>query len=553
VRRFARRLLALVVLSGAMVLAGAAPAWGHAALTGSEPADGAQLDVAPAEVTFRFNEPVTPSSADSVTVVGADGERVDLGLANEWTAPAVTVELPDSLPDGGYVASYVVMSQDGHLIRGATTFRIGEGGADVEAAAGAASSRGLDATGSIVRGALYLSMLIAVGGLLFLVAVLRGDGREGPFRRIVAGAAAVAIVATVASWFVQVAQSSVDGVAAMVSPAQLAAVADQPFGRAALIRLLGLAVLLVAVTLWRDRAGLAVASAGALVTVVSFALDGHSASTDPRWLVVVSDVVHVASAAAWFGGLVLLALAMRARRSADDVAGAGGLVARFSGVATVAVVGVGVAGIALSWAEVRTLEALFTTAYGWTLLAKVAIVVAVGAVGLHNNRRLVPSLRDQPTGEAWGRLHRTVRLEVAGLLVAVALTGFLVNIVPARTAVADTSAAGAAPFEATTGLGSEIHVEVVVDPAARGANEIHLYLMTHAGQPVDEGPRALTLNLSLPDAGIGPISRPATKIDESHFVAAVDDFAIAGDWLVEIEARIDDFVLERSQFTVPVS
>jgi copper transport protein len=565
--RAARRALALAGVVLVTLVASAVPAAAHASLLGTEPADQAQLDVAPEQVTFRFNEPVTPDP-DGVRVVSADGGEVDEGLVGSGTAPEVTVALPDDLPDGAYAAAIAVISADGHRIRAAITFAVGDAdaaGLDVGAVAGVGEggSVGLDAAAAVGRAVLYAAALLAAGGVLFLVVVVRRDqaddavdgqphGSVGPLLRAVTVGGVVALVATLYGWAVQAAQTSSAGLGALVDPGALAAVAEQGFGQSAGIRLIGLAVLLLAVSRWGAGWAQPVALGGAAVALGSFLLDGHTATTEPRWLVLGADVVHVAAAAAWFGGLVLLVLAMRGRRADDDVEGAGDLVARFSGLATVAVVAVGLAGLALGWAETRSWDALVSTTYGRLLLVKVGLVAVVAGVGGYNNRRLVPALRSSAAGQAWGRLRRTVRFEAAVLVVALGVTGVLVNTVPARTVAAESGSAMAGPFQETAALGDDLEVDLVVEPSGAG-HEVHLYLVGAGGTPLDldDAPASVSLRLTNDTAGVGPIDRSPVAIAPTHYVLSTTDLALAGDWTVEVQARVDDFTVERTTFTVP--
>ncbi len=69
-RPLAAALLAtLAALVFGLLLAGAGPASAHAALTGSDPQDGAVVDTAPKEVTLSFSEAVavetTPSESST--------------------------------------------------------------------------------------------------------------------------------------------------------------------------------------------------------------------------------------------------------------------------------------------------------------------------------------------------------------------------------------------------------------------------------------------------------------------------------------------------------
>jgi copper transport protein len=70
-----RRTRALVLLFLAVIgvlLAGAGPASAHAALTGSDPAQGVVVDKAPTQVTLSFSEKVA-TSADSLRVLDPKG------------------------------------------------------------------------------------------------------------------------------------------------------------------------------------------------------------------------------------------------------------------------------------------------------------------------------------------------------------------------------------------------------------------------------------------------------------------------------------------------
>ena len=72
-----RRPLILAVLALTLaLLALAPPASAHAEVLTSDPAQGARLDTAPAQVVLHLSEPIEPS-ATTVTVVDLQGQRVD--------------------------------------------------------------------------------------------------------------------------------------------------------------------------------------------------------------------------------------------------------------------------------------------------------------------------------------------------------------------------------------------------------------------------------------------------------------------------------------------
>jgi copper transport protein len=282
--------------------------------------------------------------------------------------------------------------------------------------------------------------------------------------------------------------------------------------------------------------------AGAAVATGAFALAGHTTATSPRAVAMGADVVHVWAAAAWFGGIGLLALVLR-WRSDDQAIDTGRVVVRFSRIATVSVVAVGIAGGVLAWTEVRAVRALTSTTYGWLLVAKVALVAIVAVAGAYNHFRLVPALERAPK-RAGALLRRTVRLEAVLMVGAVALTAVLVNVTPARTAAG------------ITGIYSEIKplgdgsVNLVVDPARKGLNAMHLYVLDRSGRNIDvEG---LTVELSLPSSGIAPITRDPFAAGPGHYQLDGVELTIAGTWAVVVKARVSRFEEQTATFEVPI-
>lgn len=100
----------------------AAPAFAHAALISSDPADGAELDTAPTRVTLTFNQDIEPQFA-TVTVSGPDGTPYADG-AVRVDGPTVVVDVTPLGAAAPYVVAFRVISADGHPISGTYTFRL---------------------------------------------------------------------------------------------------------------------------------------------------------------------------------------------------------------------------------------------------------------------------------------------------------------------------------------------------------------------------------------------------------------------------------------------
>ena len=534
------------MLTAALLLAAAvaSPAFAHALIRSTTPSDGEAVQTSPEEVTLEFNEPVTMSPG-GLRVFNSEGARVDEADATSTEKSAVVSLQPD-LADGTYVVSWRAVSADAHPVHGAFVFTVGDGEADEAVIAQileGTSDTGMQVTAAVLRFLQYAAALLAAGGAFFLIWIHDRKAEERPaLLRVVFTAAVVAGVVTLIGFGVQAALVTGLGLRAMVDPAALGDVMASSYGISSVALLVGLLVLAVAARrLWDDWAVVAAAT-GAVISVGAFALTGHSAGSQPRWLVVGADIVHTTAAAAWFGGLVLLLLTLRRRKAEDDAVGGAGLVSRFSSMAFWSVVVLSVAGTALGWAEVRALRALTSTAYGWTLITKIALVLLVLAVAAYNQRKLVPAV--QKAGEnAWQRLRSTVRLEVLGLVIVIAVTGVLVNLIPARDAAGITG-----PLSARQPLGEEHFVDITVDPNRVGLNEIHIYVFSNDGRSADA--EEISVGLSLPAEDIGPIEREPTPTGPGHWTLTQAELPIPGRWIVTIDVALSRF--EQAQAEIPI-
>ena len=290
---------------------------------------------------------------------------------------------------------------------------------------------------------------------------------------------------------------------------------------------------------------------GALATLPG--LGGHASVQSPVAVLLPANVLHVLAVAAWLGGVAVLALAVRAATArlepADRTRLLAALVARFSALAGVAIAVLLASGIVQGLVEVRTVANLVETAFGRAVLVKVAIFAGLVGLGWVNRYRLLPALRAAAAGEAGpGRtgllLRRTLRAEVALGLAALATTGALAGYAPS---VAESSG----PFSTTTDIGPA-RLEVTVDPARTGPNEMHLYLFDRRDGHQYDATKELSVAAELPGEDLPAVELEPTKAGPGHYVVSGAAFAIAGDWTVEVRSRVSDFDEHSTRFNVPI-
>jgi copper transport protein len=312
----------------------------------------------------------------------------------------------------------------------------------------------------------------------------------------------------------------------------------------------GLAAWLLAAAL-AGRPKVAVVPLAALVALP--ALGGHASVQPPVALLLPMNVLHVLAMSAWLGGVAVLVVALRSAtvrlEAGERTRMLAGVVARFSALAGVAIAVLLASGIVQGIVEVRTFSNLVDTAFGRAVLVKIAVSLGLVALGAANRWRLLPALsRAARDGSSPGRtgllLRRTLRAELLLGIAALAATGALAGYAPS---IAESTG----PYSTTADIGPA-RMEMTVDPARVGPNEMHVYLFDRSdGRQYDET-QELTVTAELPEKGIEKIELDATKAGPGHFVMSGAALGVAGDWTVEIAARVSEFDELRTEVQVPI-
>jgi putative copper export protein/mono/diheme cytochrome c family protein len=167
----------------------------------------------------------------------------------------------------------------------------------------------------------------------------------------------------------------------------------------------------------------------------------HAAAITPGtlWAVAV-DVTHLVGTGLWLGGLVALALLLRAasREDCADARPYAVLAARrFSRVALIVMLLLMASGALNAIAQVESVAALAGTTHGRLLLAKLAVLVPILVLAAVNRTRILPALSapSVPVGRAiMRRLTTFVGLEAVLALVLLGLAAAMTLTTPARHA-----------------------------------------------------------------------------------------------------------------------
>ncbi len=557
-----KRALALALA----LLAVAAPAAGaHATLESTVPERGSAAATPPEQVELRFSEPVE-LALGAVRVYDTDGREVQEGDAFHpgGQSAAVAVRLPGGLADGGYTVTYRVVSADSHPVSGGFVFAVGEDAAPP--AQGVAELLGDQQAGpvtsvafTVARAVQYGAIALALGLLAVLLLVwrpaLRATGAGEAAAAAFAGRARLALLAAGIAGAV----SGLAGLGLQAATAQgaslwssLGATGDVLETRFGTVWGIGVLAWLAVVALAAVRRPVAAAIPLAWLALLP-GLGGHAGVQDPVAVLLPANVLHVLGASAWIGGIATLVIALPAATRALGTEARTPLLAatmgRFSTIALAGVAALLAGGILQSVLQLDAVADLVDTAFGRAILVKVGLVLVLLGLGALNRRRILPALdraaRDGASpGHAGALLRRSLRAEVALGIAAFAATGALAGYPPGTT-----QASG--PYSASAALGPA-RVELTVEPAQAGPNELHLYLFDAQDGTQYDVPSEVTVTAALPDRGIEPLALDVRKAGPGHYVAGGAPLSPAGDWRLELVARVSEFDELRTAFEVPV-
>ncbi|HZP77134.1 MAG TPA: CopD family protein [Pseudolabrys sp.] len=312
------------------------------------------------------------------------------------------------------------------------------------------------------------------------------------------------------------------------------------FGRVSLLRLAIAVVLgiLIAGPSAIGSARRATMLALATLFAVGPAASGHAGAVpgSAGLLTTGGDVLHIAAASFWLGGLLPLVLVLaRARRASDPAWGslATESTQRFSLFAIAAVGTLIITGLINAVMLVGSIELIFSTPYGRVLAIKIALFFVMLCFAAVNLLTLTPALPKIP---ALAGLQRNTIAE-AGLGIAViTLVGLLGTLPPAAHHHVQTndptSDTAFVHLHGTAGM-----AEVTITPGHPGPVDVKVSLLAEDFAPL--AARSVILTLSNKSAGFAPQLHPATEIEEGRW--RVDGLTIpaAGAWDLVVEADLD--------------
>jgi putative copper resistance protein D len=275
----------------------------------------------------------------------------------------------------------------------------------------------------LVKASGYAASLLAAGGAFFVLVF--SDLPRAFLASVRRATVVLALAAAVLAGVGLAAHAAFLGGGSIESafdPALLGLVVEGPPGASSALRAIGVA--LVVALLFEGRWAGGTAAVGAVLVAASYALVGHTVSGEPRLVLGALLTVHLVGVAFWIGALWPLYRCTGAMPPAE----AGRLLERFGRIAVAFVGALVVAGAAIGLLLTGGIAPLVESEYGWTLLAKLALVAGLLALAALNKLRLSPAVRAGAPGAA-GSIRVSIRAEMALVALILLVTAVLTTLV----------------------------------------------------------------------------------------------------------------------------
>ena len=515
-----RRFFTAALLAWAATLAVGISADAHSLVRFSDPPDGATLPQPPTVVIISFTEAPDPKLSQ-LQVLDTTGRQVAGGRMSPVLGAPTTVSfaLPP-LTDGVYTVSWRTVSAiDGHVATGVFAFAVGAQPVPpipITAAPpavppsplGVTGRWGLDAGYGLLLGGAWVDLLafqeISLGVLL-LVGV--GDAVA------LIGAAMVAEAArenASIDWSTFLGTSLAHGMELVVVP------------------LLAAGVAVLAAWLLRGtarRIALGICAGLSALAMLANALVSHAASSSLAWLMIPAGWLHVLAYAVWIGGLAAVLVGIRGLPTIEKARAVG----RFSVVAGFAFAAMILTGLVRGIDELGSLSNLFTTTFGWLILAKTALFLTITPLAATNRWRYV---RMGVTGIP--PLRWVSRGEVALAAVIMVAAAFLTTLPP--PSFVRPVAAQKFPQLVVEGVdySSTVRVKLDVAPGYPGVNRFTVTVHDdRTGAPVSDAQLYLLFDLaSRPEIGESVLD--LRGLGAGTYSAVASRLSLTGTWTVTV-------------------
>ena len=560
-----------------ILVIGVPSAYAHPFLLDSEPSQAVNAPIGTTQIITKYSEAVEIDFSE-LKVFDSNGNQIDNGDTAYYEGESSLVITTSPLEDGTYTVTSKVLSKvDGHLVRAAIIFGVGEAQVDVSLLESQDESETTFLPEAAARFPGIVGQTVVLGSAISAIAIWGTQrkyfGKENltlinqTYRSKFSKITGVALVGVLVSNFVMIA---VQTVRLETSPID---VLGTTFGATWLIRMI-ITIILLGIWFWMERKPHLTNKKHVPMLIVSLALIftttmfGHGTASE---LVapMILDYVHNLLASVWIGGVIFFSFVILPTLAKLDWMEKEktvlAILPRYSGMVTIALGILIITGPTLLWFLESDVTSITNSTYGFLIFAKIflaLIMIGLGAyfqfkvqrpavknlggaigAGVFGFGEKPPDVSKEgfepPTIEALAS-KKLVKPLKASAVIGIILLGVVSLLVNSSLPAGEIQTADAqtAMFGFSSVLFSEqAKFDVSVLPVGVGLNTISVVVSTIDGELMSDV-SGLKIKVSNPQRNISPIEISTIQSsDEITKFEGEATFGFAGTWQIEIEAQ----------------
>jgi len=560
-----------------ILVIGVPSAYAHPFLLDSEPSQAVNAPIGTTQIITKYSEAVEIDFSE-LKVFDSNGNQIDNGDTAYYEGESSLVITTSPLEDGTYTVTSKVLSKvDGHLVRAAIIFGVGEAQVNASLLESQDESETTFLPEAAARFPGIVGQTVVLGSAISAIAIWgtqrKHFGKENltlinqTYRSKFSKITGVALVGVLVSNFVMIA---VQTVRLETSPID---VLGTTFGATWLIRMI-ITIILLGIWFWMERKPHLTNKKHVPMLIVSLALIftttmfGHGTASE---LVapMILDYVHSLLASVWIGGVIFFSFVILPTLAKLDWMEKEktvlAILPRYSGMVTIALGILIITGPTLLWFLESDVTSITNSTYGFLIFAKIflaLIMIGLGAyfqfkvqrpavknlggaigAGVFGFGEKPPDISKEgfeaPTIEALAS-KKLVKPLKASAVIGIILLGVVSLLVNSSLPAGEVQTADAqtATFGFSSVLFSEqAKFDVSILPVGVGPNTISVVVFTIDGEPMSDV-SGLKIKVSNPQRNISPIE--ISTIQSSDEVTEFEGeatFGFAGTWQIDIEVQ----------------
>ena len=560
-----------------ILVIGIPSAYAHPFLLDSEPSQAANAPIGTTQIITKYSESVEIDFSE-LKVFDSDGNQVDNRDTAYYDGESSLVITTPPLEDGVYTVTSKVLSKvDGHLVRAAIVFGVGEAKVDISLLESQEQSETTFLPEAAARFPGIVGQTVVLGSAIAAIAIWSTQqkyfGKDNlalinkTYRSKFSKITGIALVSVLVSNFAMLA---VQTFRLETSPVDVLGTA---FGVTWLMRMI-ITIILLGIWFWMERKSHLTGKKHVPMLIASLALIftttllGHGTATE---LVapMILDYIHSLLSSVWIGGVIFLAFVILPTLAKldwiDKEKTVLAILPRYSGMVTIALGILIITGPTLLWFLESDVTSITNSTYGFLIFAKIALALIMIGLGAYFQFKVQrPAVKnlggaigagvfgfgekppdvskegfEQPTIEALAskKIAKPLKASAITGIILLGVVSLLVNSsLPAgeiQTADAQTTTFG---FSSTL-FSEQAKFDVSVFPVSVGSNTINVIVSTIDGEPISDI-SALKIKVSNPQRSISPIEISTMQTNDmvTEFEGEAT-FGFAGTWQIEVEAQ----------------